>query len=297
MGIRFLAILLACVLAACSSGIGPSHTELENKLRVDLPSVWTLVRFEVTAEENVGTPTQRDIRSRFVAKVVLARDLYSMQEQVFGRPLLAKVKSQGDLEKELHGIARSRESGGAWDVKFEFEKGPRSDMPGGPLSDFQNYVIAGSPEEKALREDLAQQMERVRHAREEAEKAEAEAKRIAEEKEKTLNQTTGALFAPGARLLSRWNETRSQRSGVFTFVVGNHDPLTRTFSGTFTYENERPTAGSGSYDGQKVRIAFDNRKCGFDLVATGAIPKLKGTYSGSLLGGCGQGGTIEIGLQ
>lgn len=282
-------MLLAVVLTACSTSIGPSRAELENKFRVSMPPAWTLESFRVTAEENAGTQTQPDVRSRVVAMVVLARDLYEPREQVLGKPVLVRTKAAGDIEFELHGIFRSRRSDGVWKVDFDFENAGNIDAPGKPLSDYSDYVIAGSPEEKALRAEAAKQAEAERTAQEEAE-------RLAQEKAKALNQATGALFTPGARLVSRWNETRRKTSGVFTFAVEKHDPVTRTFSGTFEY-GDGPTAVSGGYDGQKVNIVQDNEKCGFDLVATGTIPMLKGTYSGSLLRGCGEGGTIEIGLQ
>jgi hypothetical protein len=290
---RALAIYaVLVVLTACSTAIGPSRAELENKFKVSLPPAWTMTSFKVTAEENAGTQTQPDVRSRIAVMVVLARDLYEPREHILGKPVLVRTKAAGDVKFELHGIARSHQSAGSWKVDFNFENADNLNIeaPGKPLSDYSDYVLAGSPEESTLRNEVAKQAEAERMAS-------AEAERVAQEKERALNQATGALFTPGTKFVSRWNETRTQRSGVHTFVVQKHDPVTRTFAGRFEYEGEAPTAVSGSYDGQKVNIAFDSRKCGFDLVATGGIPALRGTYSGPILGGCGQGGTIEIRLQ
>ena len=296
VGIRFLATMFAFVLTACSAAIGPGRAELENKLRVDLPSIWKLTSFKVTAEENAGTQTQPDVRSRFVATLVLARDLYKHQEHLLGRPVLVKVKAAGDMEVELHGIARSHQSGGSWDVKFDFENARSTEAPGRPLSEYNDYVLAGSPEESVLRDEATKQAEVERKAQEEAQKAKAEAERHAQEKMKALNDAVGAIFRPGAKLLSRWTDSRSNRSGAFAFVVAKHDPLTRTFSGGFKYDDGDSAEVSGSYDGQKVSIARNDRKCRYELVATGEVPTLRGNYDGPALGGC-RGGTVEMGLQ
>jgi hypothetical protein len=256
-----------------------------------------LTGFKITAEENAGTQTQPDVRSRFVATLVLARDLYKPQERLLDKPVLTKAKSAGGMKVELHGIARSRQSGGSWKVEFDYENARNTEPPGKPLSEYSDYVLAGSPEEAALREEVAKRAEKEQKAREEAQKAQAEAERIAKEKAKALDQATGALFTPGARLVSRWSDSRTKRSGASVLLVEKHDPLTRTFSGVFEFaDSESVAAISGSYDGQKVNIARKDRKCRYELVATGTVPLLTGNYSGPVLGGC-QGGTIEIGLR
>ena len=287
---RLATYVVLAFLTACSTAIGPGSAELENKLRVDLPSVWTLADFKVTAEENAGTQTQPDVRSRFVATLALARDVYKSNERLLGKSVLTKTKSAGDMKVELHGIARSRQSGGSWEVKFDFENARNTEPPGKPLSEFSDYVLAGSPEESALREEFAKQVEADRKAR-------VEAERLAQQTAKELDEATGALFKPGARLLSRYSNARTKRSGAFIFVIEKHDPVTRTFSGDIRNDSGESDAFGGSYDGQKVTITQNNRKCSYHLTATGTNPALKGTYSGSPLGGCGQGGTMEIGLQ
>lgn len=165
----FAATLFVLILSACSTAIGPSRAELENKFKVNLPSQWALTNFEVTAEENAGTQTQPDIRSRVVVMVVLARDLYEPQERLLGKSVLAKTKAAGEIKFELHGIARSHRSGGGWKVDFDFENGHGGEVEGEPLSEFSEYVLAGSPEEKKLREEVARQAEAVLKEHKEAE--------------------------------------------------------------------------------------------------------------------------------
>lgn len=281
---------------ACSTAIGPSHADLENKFKVSMPPAWTLVSFKVTAEENAGTQTQPDIRSRVVVMVLLARDLYESQEYLLGKQVLVRTKAAGDVKFELHGIARSRRSGGAWNVDFDWENARNIDAPGKPLSDYSDYVLAGSPEEQALRAESAKQEEAEQKERIRAENARAESERIAQENQKALTRTTGALFTPGARLISRWVDSQTKETGALTLVVEKHDPLTRTFSGILEHANGKQDAISGSYDNRMVTIERNDHRCRLDLITTGAVPRLNGKFSGPLLGGCGQGGTIEVGL-
>lgn len=295
MRIRFLMTIFAVVLTACSSAFGPSRAELENKFKVDMPSIWTLTSFKVTAEENQGTPTQPDVRARFVATVVLAQDLYKLQERLLDKPVLAKTKSAGDMKLELHGIARSRLNGGRWNVEFDVENDRKAEALGKPLSDYDDYVLAGSPEEKALRDEAAKQAEADRKEQEVLQKARAEALRIDQERAKTVEQATAAMFSPGARLVSRYNDIRTQKSGAFVLVIEKHDPMTRTFSGEFRNDKGDVDVVEGSYDGPKVAIT--EKGCRYLLTATGGNPMLRGAYSGSPLGGCGQGGTIEVGFR
>lgn len=292
MRIPFFVAVLG-LLAACSASLGPDRAEIESKLSFNLAPNWTLSDFQITAEEDAGTPTQPDVRSRFVAKVVLARDLYKSEERLLGREVLSKVRSSGDMEIELYGIARSKQSAGRWDISFDLDNGSGIEMPGKPLSEFGDYVVVGTAEEASLREEAAKRAETERLAQEEAERARLEAEKLAQEEAKALTEATGAIFKPGTRLPFRYTNARTQRTGTRTFVIVEHEPVTRTFSGTYG-DDGKTIPISGSYDRQAVTIVQNDGKCRFELVVSG--PTLMGEYAGPPLGGCGRG-TVEVGLQ
>lgn len=287
-------ILLLMFVAGCSGSLGPSAEELEKKFAVDLPSVWKLTSFKVTAEENTGTKTQPDVRSRFVATVELARDLYAPEAQLGDTLVVKKTKSVGEMKTELHGVARSQQSAGKWSISFNLENIGAVNISDKPLSDLGKHVILGSTDEKALRERVAKEEEAQR-------KAEAEASRLTKEKAEAIEKATAALFKPGTRLASRWTR-QDGRSGALTFVIEKHDAVTRTFSGYTDYPDQSAYRLTGQYGNGKVKIVqaddpirgTDPRSCNYDLMVTGSTPPLRGGYFE--LGRCGPG-TIEVGLR
>lgn len=282
------------VLAGCSSSTGPGTDELENKFKLGLPSIWNLTDFDVTAEENMGNKTQPDIRSRFVAKVELARDIFEVRDELLGKTVVAKVKSKGEVEVELHGIARSQRNGGTWSVTFDLENRQAIKVPGKPLSDFSEYVLAGSAEEEALREEVARK-------KAEAERIRAEEERAAQRRIAALEQATGELLKVGAKLSARSTDSKSGESNAAMFSIESMNLATRTFSGQF-HEDSKSHPFSGSYEGDAVIITLPVPRgaCIFRLTAAGSNPSFKGTYGGTagMFGrsACGPG-TIEVGLH
>lgn len=290
---RMWGILLALLVSACSGSIGPDAGELEKKFALGLPSIWKLTSFKVTAEENTGTKTQPDVRTRFVATVEIARDLYSPQARLGDTAVLTQTHKVGDKKVELHGVARSRQNAGQWATEFDLENTAAVNISDKPLSDYPKYVIAGSAEEKAL---LAK-----------AQKAEQEARQAAEEQERkeraeaeVLAKRLASAIRPGATIRGRITANSSGNIYPIEFSFNTVD----TQAGTFTARLSWPSygainAGNGVYAGPRFQFRETETlkradgagapNCIFDLRLEGE--KLIGTVRN-----CGDGKT-ELALR
>lgn len=290
---RLIVAVAALILAACSGALGPSADELQKKFAAGLPSIWKLNSFKVTTEENTGTKTQPDIRSRFVAHVELAQDLYSPVGQIGQTAVLSKTGKVGDMKTELHGVARSQPNAGQWATLFDLENTARVNLSAKPLAAYGIYVIAGSAEEKDLRAK--------------AEKQQEEALRVAKEKVDRERQQLEAdekavlsLLKPGRRIPGRFLPADHVTPVVIEITA--LDPVTKTFQGTnsYTFESEsRVFRIQGVYQGKRVRMQHqmpplrgnDYANCLFDLVATGSVPEFTGTFARC------SSGKMELGLK
>ncbi|NBD95306.1 MAG: hypothetical protein GVY11_02370 [Gammaproteobacteria bacterium] len=194
----------ALLLAACSGGPGPDRDELEAELVAShLPASWTLKPLDITVQENMGTEVEPVVALRFSAEVEPQQDLYkptttsraveaennSPVRYLAGRRVVQQATEAGTAA-EIFGVARSTQRGEGWAIRIDLENRPWR-TAGDPLSDFgSDYVIAGSPEETELIEQV-----NAEWRAEQQRKEEEEQRKLAEMRR--LNEATLERLATG----------------------------------------------------------------------------------------------------
>lgn len=147
------AILMVLIAISCSRDVGPSESDIEQRLAVDLPHPWQITSLDVEASENVGTKVEPVVKSRFKAKLKLVESTYFVDSNESAAVLLRPVLQAGD-ERELYGVATSVMKAGAWQTAFDFENDPLRDS-GEPRTKFTGRtVVLGTDEETNYRTEI-----------------------------------------------------------------------------------------------------------------------------------------------
>jgi len=142
----FFLSLLACDGDSDSLG----NKEIENRLSLKLPAYWEVTSFEVQAKENIGTKVEPLIKARFKAEVSLESDTYIYDKKINGVTFISVAARRGE-KREIYGISTAKIFRGNWQVDFEFENDPMSEL--GKPRDFyigKNFILKGSAEEDSL---------------------------------------------------------------------------------------------------------------------------------------------------
>lgn len=156
----WVAVLFVLLSAgACSNPEHrPSNTEIEKAFTQQIPVVWELKSFDVTASENAGTKVEPVWQFRFKASTKLSEDTFVRSRKIYDALFINKVAAK-DVTKDIFGIANVILREEKWKVSFQFEGNPFSGV-GNPRNSFADKtVIEGTNEEKQFKEDLIQKLE------------------------------------------------------------------------------------------------------------------------------------------
>lgn len=144
--------LSVLALGACGESFdGPGESDLQEFLKLELPEGVLIDDIEIVAAKNEGDEIEPSYRTRSKVSLTLAEDFAEQIDIVGDRPVVKIVANKGsDIDAVI--FTRSSPIGDDdWDI--EGERVQIRTLKGQPLSSFGEYVVKGSPEEKAARED------------------------------------------------------------------------------------------------------------------------------------------------
>ena len=127
-----LAIMVCIVLIGigCSRDpyeSGPSETDVRNRLATEFPAYIEIRSLDLRATENVGDKVQPMFKIRFEGEIQLREDTYGESGREADAILIAPVMKSGDRRK-LYGVAMAAYKGGTWQMEFQFDANPLSDI-------------------------------------------------------------------------------------------------------------------------------------------------------------------------
>jgi len=196
-----ITVLLASVVLAACSASGMPESDVRVAFEQDMPGVLELEDFDLENKRNVGSEEEPVWVSRFTARIAPRVDTFEIDTVVDGVRILKPVRKAGE-DITVYGTVRSVRRSGAWSHTFDAERnfGPAL---GNPREEYgADALVAGSPEAKALMDEVEAKRQKAaieEEARIAAEAAESERRKEAEAaKRKRIEAAVakyGAAFA------------------------------------------------------------------------------------------------------
>src|SRR5690606_3640878 len=145
-------LLASVVLAACSAS-GMPESDVRVAFEQDMPGVLELEDFDLENKRNVGSEEEPVWVSRFTARIAPRVHTFEIDTVVDGVRNLKLVRKAGE-DITVYGTVRSVRRSGAWSHTFDAERnfGPALGNP--REEDGADALVAGSPEAKALMDEV-----------------------------------------------------------------------------------------------------------------------------------------------
>lgn len=161
LNLRLSLLVVLPFLAACGPKFdGPSEKDIADFLVMQLDDGIAVEGVDIVAAQNVGDQIEPVYRTRSNVELVLEQDFAELVEYVGEQPVVKITVPKGtSVPAQL--FTRAEPIGESWDLSME--KIDIRKIKGGPLSNFDDYVIEGSKDEAAARvaqKEMEKQAER-----------------------------------------------------------------------------------------------------------------------------------------
>jgi hypothetical protein len=230
-----ITVVCLFIIAGCNEKVlGPSHSQISEKVQIILPGHLKLNNLTINAEINEGTEVNKHIVSRFVAEVSVRETTYTKINTLNGIDILKEINPKG-YSTTLYGISRATEKAGQWNIVINFENG--SDIQQGETRAIfaSTAILSTSPEVQKLEA-------KVERAKKEKLEREAALLKKQEKEEKLRLQNANNLLEELLASGKAYEGMSKHRDNEYPFSLkfdGENSSLTHFKSG-ITYKMVQP---------------------------------------------------------